>query len=360
MRKPEVFRESSPHSKLSKRINQSHVQRETGISALNEQRRKLSSSSKFGSRSRSSKHRQTLDRSRSRTKPNSRSRSSKHRSILDRSRSKTPPLERVGRHLSLLNDEITKPARMLYVGNLPRDIGLDEIKFREFLTQACDVVGIKTEDPIISVWMSRDKTYCFAEFRSVQDTEKAKKLLSENEIKIGERFLKFGRPKDFKPCPPHLESYVVGGVDPPLPKDMDVSAYIQEVYEQLPNVFKKVIGGDSNVENTANGVKYGDGMTPILLLKNMVSNKDIDDDTIYKQVFADIKMECTKYGHIRQLLIPRRGYIKGDRGILKVFVNYEHVESAVRAKWALEHKVWDNRKIDVSFYDESRFANRNL
>merc|ERR1712060_854062 len=135
------------------------------------------------SRSRSSKKRQTFDRSRSRMKHNSRSRSSTQRSKLDPSRSKTPPLERVERHLSLLNDEITKSARMLYVGNLPRKFGLYEKKFSEFLTQACDVVGIKTEDPIISVWMSRDKTYCFAEFRSVQDAEKAKKLLSENEIK---------------------------------------------------------------------------------------------------------------------------------------------------------------------------------
>jgi len=194
----------------------------------------------------------------------------------------------------------------------------------------------------------------------VQDAEKAQKLLSENEIKIGERFLRFGRHKAFRPCPPHLESYVVGGVDPPLPKDMDVSAYIQDVYEQLPNVFKKVIGGDSNVENTADGVKYGDGMTHILLLQNMVSDKDIDDTKTYRQVYTDIKIECMKYGHVKQLLIPRRGYINGDRGILKVFVNYEHVESAVRAKWALEHKEWDNRKIDVSFYDESRFANRNL
>jgi len=132
----------------------------------------------------------------------------------------------------------------MYVGNLPADVDIDESTFCQFLAQACKIIGIETDDPIISCWMAPDKTYSFVEFRGVQDAENARKTLARNGVKLKQRILTFGRPRDFKPSPPHLEGYVVGGPDPPLPEDMDVSAYIEEIFTQIPNIFRKTIGGD--------------------------------------------------------------------------------------------------------------------
>jgi len=268
--------------------------------------------------------------------------------------------ERVSQQLAQLNPQITKPSRRIYVGNLPLGVGLDETKVVDFLTQACEIIGIKTKDPVVSCWMSADKTFCFVEFRGVQDAENAKKLLAENQIKLGERFLRFGRPKDFKAPPPHLESYTVGGKDPPLPDDMDVAAYIEDIYGQYPKIFRQVIGGEIDEENMTGPIKTDEGQTRVLLLDKMVNLEDITKEETYRQIFVDIKSECKKYGHVRKLLIPRPGYVKGDFGVGKIYVQFDHIESAIRAKDALEKRRFDGHEIGIAFYDEARFIKKKF
>jgi len=92
----------------------------------------------------------------------------------------------------------------------------------------------------------------------------------------------------------------------------------------------------------------------------MVSVAEIVQEEKYRQVFGDIKNECKKYGHVSKLMIPRPGYVQGDFGLGKVFVLFEHIESAIRAKNAFAHKKFDDNEILSSFYDEHKFARCNF
>ena len=55
--------------------------------------------------------------------------------------------------------QITRPARRLYVGNLPIILGLSEQILFDFFTHCCTGKGITTKNPVVSVWLSNDKTF---------------------------------------------------------------------------------------------------------------------------------------------------------------------------------------------------------
>jgi len=107
------------------------------------------------------------------------------------------------------NAQATRQCRRLYVGNLPVGIGLNEKVLLEFFNTNVTSLGVKTPNPVLSVWLQTEGTFCFVEFRSVADTTNCMSLLQG--ITLGGRQLRVGRPAgDYKPPPPGLENYVVG------------------------------------------------------------------------------------------------------------------------------------------------------
>lgn len=56
------------------------------------------------------------------------------------------------------------------------------------------------------------------------------------------------------------------------------------------------------------GFQPGPGMgqpTEILCLMNMVTPEELEDEEEYEDILDDIKEECSKYGMVRSLEIPR-------------------------------------------------------
>lgn len=143
---------------------------------------------------------------------------------------------------------------------------------------------------------------------------------------------------------------------------MDVVAYMEDLFLQFPNLFRNVIGRDVNGQTNAQTGSLEDETqeTRVLLLENMVGAADLDTELKSRGVHREVKIECQKYGHVTRIMIPRPGYVKGDFGVGKVFVMYDHVESAIRAKSAFERKMFDGVQIKASFYNEYRFNNRNF
>merc|ERR1712130_297535 len=68
------------------------------------------------------------------------------------------------------NPQLTQQARKLYVGNLPVGIAINEQMLTEFFNSTVTRLGITTPNPVLSSWRSSEGTFCFVEFRSVQDT----------------------------------------------------------------------------------------------------------------------------------------------------------------------------------------------
>ncbi|DAZ93542.1 TPA: hypothetical protein N0F65_006530 [Lagenidium giganteum] len=87
-----------------------------------------------------------------------------------------------------------KPARELYVGNLPPNITGPQLQ--EFLGTIIQQVGLCAQpgNPIINTWISTDGHFAFCEMRSVEECNLALLL---NQLSLLGQPLKFGRPKSF-------------------------------------------------------------------------------------------------------------------------------------------------------------------
>lgn len=70
----------------------------------------------------------------------------------------------------------------------------------------------------------------------------------------------------------------------------------------------------------------------ILVLKNMISMKDLEIDEEYNDLVEDIKDECSKFGHILSLKIPRPMMGLAVPGLGKIFIEYTGVDEAKEAK----------------------------
>ncbi|EEY61549.1 splicing factor U2af large subunit, putative [Phytophthora infestans T30-4] len=87
-----------------------------------------------------------------------------------------------------------KPARELYVGNLPPNVTGPQLQ--EFLSTIIQQVGLTTQpgNPIINTWTSTDGHFAFCEMRSVEECNLALLL---NQLSLLGQPLKFGRPRSF-------------------------------------------------------------------------------------------------------------------------------------------------------------------
>lgn len=133
-------------------------------------------------------------------------------------------------------------------------------------------------------------------------------------------------------------------------------------------------------------VPLGDTTNPnpsghtILLLLNMVAPEDLTDDTEYAEILEDVRDECTKFGQVRSLVIPRptkkekskwdanagalvtsggaplnpnamggggESQAKSDeaRGVGRVYVKFEDADGATTALRALAGRAFAGRSI---------------
>lgn len=87
-----------------------------------------------------------------------------------------------------------KPAREMYVGNLPPNITGPQLQ--EFLGTIIQQVGLSLQpgNPILATWISTDGHFAFCEMRTVEECNLALML---NQLPLLGQPLKFGRPKSF-------------------------------------------------------------------------------------------------------------------------------------------------------------------
>lgn len=87
-----------------------------------------------------------------------------------------------------------KPARELYIGNLPTNVTGPQLQ--EYLSTIIQQVGLTTQpgSPIVNTWLSVDGHFAFCEMRSIDECTLA--LLLNGLVLLGQP-LKFGRPKSY-------------------------------------------------------------------------------------------------------------------------------------------------------------------
>ncbi len=129
-------------------------------------------------------------------------------------------------------------------------------------------------------------------------------------------------------------------------------------FEQYPEIPKPIMpAGENSGENC------------ILLMLNMVTPEDLMDDQEYGDLYEDVKEECSNFGTVEDLRIPRP--VKKDKskwapgestqdasrideasGVGRVYVKYSDADSAARAMKSLAGRSFAGRSIIATTLNE--------
>lgn len=317
--------------------------------------------------------------------------------------------------------QMTMQARRLYCGNLP--FGITEDLMIDFFNAKMRESKITKNpgNPVLACQINLEKNFAFLEFRSVEETTQA---MAFDGIMLQGQALKIRRPKDYQPIPGITESqatHIPGVVSTVVPDTINkifvggLPNYLNEdqVKELLSsfgelrafNLVKDSTTGlskgyafceytDIHITDIAiagmNGMQLGDkklivqrasvgaksmsaqlaipGLdlskdvmaTNILCLMNMVTAEELMDDEDYDEIFDDIREECTKYGRIRSLHIPRPNPEFNVPGVGKIFIEFATSGDAKQASDALAGRKFANRVVVTAYYDPDLYARQEF
>ncbi|PHH54611.1 Splicing factor U2AF 50 kDa subunit [Ceratocystis fimbriata CBS 114723] len=97
--------------------------------------------------------------------------------------------------------------------------------------------------------------------------------------------------------------------------------------------------------------------TRVLQLLNMVTPEELLDNEDYEEICEDVHEECSKFGTISELKIPRptSGSSKQSPGVGKIYVKFETKEAAGKALRALAGRKFSDRTVITTFFPEENF-----
>ncbi|XP_076443173.1 splicing factor U2AF 50 kDa subunit-like [Babylonia areolata] len=111
------------------------------------------------------------------------------------------------------------------------------------------------------------------------------------------------------------------------------------------------------------GLNFNQGgleATEVLCLMNMVQPEELEDEEEYEDILEDVKEECSKYGVVRSLEVPRP--IKGVEvpGVGKIFVEFNSVIDCQKAQQALAGRKFSSRVVVTSYFDPDAYHRREF
>lgn len=344
---------------------------------------------------------------------------------------------------------LTRQARRLYVGNIPFNITENEL-IEFFQSNMISNSDTTTQPPagncVLGCQINMDKNFAFVEFRSI---EHATAAIALDGISCRGQSLKIRRPHDYQPGgkagpgggqlagnagPGGAGGEQHSGERPPYqqqnhqnnPSSIHHQHHHQSSGQQhhqqlLPQQTSRPMGAHSlPVTIQVPGMQ---GITPtsvpkvlteVLCLMNMVDPEELRDDEEYEDIKEDIKDECSKYGVVRSIEIPRpckvanesgqdsddedhddlhgaddmndnNNYNTNNRrsisnnkrknrrnqqlenelekpvpGLGKVFVEFDSPTEAQRAQLNLAGRRFSNRVVVTSYFDRHRYKNKEF
>ncbi|PYH87887.1 hypothetical protein BO71DRAFT_436280 [Aspergillus ellipticus CBS 707.79] len=94
----------------------------------------------------------------------------------------------------------------------------------------------------------------------------------------------------------------------------------------------------------------------VLQLLNMVTPEELMDGEDYDEICDDVNEECSKYGTVVELKVPRpSGGSRQSPGVGKIFVKFDTVESATGALKALAGRKFSDRTVVTTYFSEENF-----
>ncbi|KAI0911617.1 hypothetical protein F4824DRAFT_130238 [Ustulina deusta] len=97
-------------------------------------------------------------------------------------------------------------------------------------------------------------------------------------------------------------------------------------------------------------------MSRVVQLLNMVTPEELLDNDDYEEICEDVEGECSKYGKIMAMKVPRPiGGSRQSAGVGKIFVKFDTTESAKNALQALAGRKFADRTVVTTYFPEENF-----
>jgi len=237
------------------------------------------------------------------------------------------------------NMSLSKKARRLYLGNMP-NVGMTPTHMVEFFNTACKTAGvaIMPGDPVIEAYVSPEGKYGFLEFRSIDECTAG---IALNGITFQGSQLTVRRPNDYEPAPDYIPTNISL-----CPGAVPTAGVAMAAMNQ----------GFSAVPAAAFAPQVvQDPPSTVLVLENMVSEQELQEDSEYQEIFSETKEECEKFGPVVEVKIPRV-----EPGMGKIFVLYGNSGAALQARDALQGRMFDGKAVKATFMSESKFKKGDL
>ncbi|KAI0980816.1 hypothetical protein GJ496_006431 [Pomphorhynchus laevis] len=100
--------------------------------------------------------------------------------------------------------------------------------------------------------------------------------------------------------------------------------------------------------------------TEVLCLLNMVTETELLDDDEYDDILEDVREECSKYGNVRSVEIPRPITGVDVPGVGKIFIEFSAIPDCQRAHMALTGRKFANRVVVTSYFDLDKYHRREF
>jgi len=94
--------------------------------------------------------------------------------------------------------------------------------------------------------------------------------------------------------------------------------------------------------------------TKVICLRNMVGPGEVDDE-----LQGETSEECSKYGAVNKCLIFEMHGVSDDEAI-RIFVEFDRLESAIKALVDLNGRYFGGRTVKASFYDVEKYKSFQL
>ena len=130
---------------------------------------------------------------------------------------------------------------------------------------------------------------------------------------------------------------------------------------QLSCANKRAANSQYNTSQTGIDLSKGTGpATQVLCLLNMITEEDLTNDEEFEDILDDVRCECSKYGTVVSLEIPRPVPGHEIRGVGKVFVEFTSPSDCQKAQAALTGRKFANRVVVTSYYDLDQYHRREF
>ncbi|XP_034465790.1 U2 small nuclear RNA auxiliary factor 2a isoform X2 [Hippoglossus hippoglossus] len=213
-------------------------------------------------------------------------------------------------------------AHKLFIGGLPNYLNDDQVK--ELLTS---FGPLKAFNLVKDSATGLSKGYAFCEYVDVNLNDQA--IAGLNGMQLGDKKLLVQRAS-------------VGSKNATLTS-----------MNQTP-VTLQVPGMNSSV------TQMGGLPTEVLCLMNMVAPEELVDDEEYEEIVEDVRDECSKYGQVKSIEIPRPVDGLEVPGTGKIFVEFTSVFDSQKAMQGLTGRKFANRVVVTKYCDPDAYHRRDF